>query len=363
MRVLRVSHSGVITAWRERERVLRTLGVDVSLATSRHWNEGGKGVHFSADADDFAVPVRTFGRHPNAFVFDPLPLWRLLGTNWDVLDIHEEPCSLATAELLVLRWLRGRRIPFLLYSAQNIPKRYPWPFRWIERWALHRAAGVYVCNVAAGEILRSKGLKGEMREIPLGVDTSRFSPSEHPPPDGTLRIGYVGRLETHKGVASLIEAVSALEGATLEIIGAGPEAEGLQSLTRTLGLTDTVTFRGFAEQRDLPELYRSFDVVVVPSLALPGWLEQFCRVAVEAMATGIPVVASDTGALPEVVGDGGLLFAPGNVDALRDVLRRLRDEPGLWQKLRQAALDQAPPFAWSAVADAHNRLYEDVVAR
>ena len=361
MRLLRVSHSGVISAWRERERVLRTLGVDVSLVTSCRWNEGGKDVDFSADADDFAVPVRTFGRHPNAFVFDPRPLWRLLGKDWDVLDVHEEPCSLATAELLVLRSLHARRIPFLLYSAQNIRKRYPVPFRWIERWALRRAAGVYVCNGEAGRILRGKGLRGEMCEIPLGVDTTRFAPSEHSPPNGVLRIGYVGRLEGHKGVASLIEAVSAIDETTLEIIGAGPEAEALALLSTTLGLSDRVRFRGFVEQRDLPELYRSFDVVAVPSLPLPGWLEQFCRVAVEAMATGIPVVASDTGALPEVVGDGGLLFPPGNVEALRGVLRRLLDEPDLWTRTRQAALDNASRFAWSVVADAHRRLYADVV--
>lgn len=361
MRILRVSHSGVISAWRERERVLRTLGADVELATARSWNEGGKDLSYSADSDEFVVPVRTLGRHPNVFVFDPRPLWRLLGENWDILDVHEEPCSLATAEMLVLRSLRARRTPFLLYSAQNILKRYPIPFRWIEAWALARAAGAYVCNVEAGNILRAKGLRGELREIPLGVDTSRFSPSEQAPPSGGLRIGYVGRLEAHKGVASLIEAVSGMADATLEIVGAGPEADSLASLSSTLGLTDRVSFRGFVDQRDLPDLYRSFDVVAVPSLPRPGWEEQFCRVAVEAMATGIPLVVNDTGALPDVVGGGGLLVAPGDAFALRTALRRLLDEPGLWQRLRQAALDRAPGFSWHAVADAHIRLYEDVV--
>jgi glycosyltransferase involved in cell wall biosynthesis len=360
VRVLRVSHSGVISAWRQRERELSTLGVDVTLATARRWNEGGAEVSFSADADEFAVPVRTFGRHPNIFVFDPRPLWRLLGKSWDILDIHEEPCSLATAELLVLRSLRARGIPFLLYSAQNLLKRYPPPFRWVERWALARAAGAYVCNTEAGIILRGKGLRGELREIPLGVDTSLFAPSEHAPPSGRLRIGYVGRLESHKGVDSLIGAMSGIAGATLDIIGAGPEAGALASSASRLGLADRVTFRGFVDQGDLPDVYRSFDVVAVPSLPSPGWLEQFCRVAVEAMASGIPVVVSDTGALPEVVGGGGLLIPPGNTDAWRAALQRLLDEPELWSSLRRAALDRAPSFSWPAVAKAHDHLYEDV---
>ena len=182
MKVLRVSHSGVISAWRERERSLRSLGTDITLATARRWNEGGKDLSYVSDGDEFVVPVRSLGRHPNLFLFDPRPLWRLLGKRWDILDLHEEPCSIATAELLLLRALRARHVPYLLYSAQNLQKRYPLPFRWIERWALSHAAGAYVCNVEAGDILRDKGLKGELRDIPLGVDTSRFAPSEHSPP-------------------------------------------------------------------------------------------------------------------------------------------------------------------------------------
>jgi glycosyltransferase involved in cell wall biosynthesis len=337
--------------------------VDVTLATARCWNEGGKDVRYTPEADDFAVPVRTLGRHPNAFVFDPRPIWRLLGEHWDILDIHEEPCSLATAELLALRALRARRTPFLLYSAQNLLKRYPPPFRWIERWALARAAGAYVCNVEAGSILRAKGLRGELREIPLGVDTSRFAPSEHAPPSGRLRIGYVGRLESHKGVDVLLEAVSGIPEATLEIIGAGPEADALASLSSRLGLTGRVSFRGFVDQRLLPDVYRTFDVVVVPSRPSPGWREQFCRVAVEAMASGVPLVVSDTGALPEVVGEGGLLVKPDDPDALRAVLRGILADPDLWRRTRQAALDRAPGFAWSAVVESHKGLYDDVLTK
>ncbi len=357
-----MSHSGVITAWRERERSLRHLDVDVTLATARSWNEGGKNVHFTAGTDDFAVPVRTFGTHPNLFLFDPRPIWRLLRTSWDVLDFHEEPCSLATVELLVLRALRARGVPFLLYSAQNIYKRYPPPFRWTERWALTRVAGVYVCNVEAGSILRSKGLVGELREIPLGVDTSLLSPSEHAPPRGHLRIGYVGRLEPYKGVASLIEAVSGMAEATLDVIGTGPQTTILTSLCRELGIADRVSFRGFVDQTELPDLYRSFDVVAVPSLPLPGWEEQFCRVAVEAMASGIPVVASASGALPEVVGDGGMLVPPGDGPAMHQAFSRLLNDPDLWLRTRAAALERVRNFSWKAVAAAQKQLYEDTVA-
>jgi glycosyltransferase involved in cell wall biosynthesis len=361
--VLRFSHSGVIRAWRQRERELRLLGVNVTLATARRWNEGGLNVRFTADSDELVQAVTTFGRHPNAFVFDPRPIWRLLGEGWDILDIHEEPCSLATAELLVLRSLRARGVPFLIYSAQNLLKSYPPPFRWIERWTLSRAAGAYVCNTAAGRILRTKGMRGELREIPLGVDTSHFAPLDRDAPRGRLRVGYVGRLEVHKGVDVLIEAISRVSEATLLITGAGPLSDALASFARTMDLTDRITFRGFVDQHGLPDIYRSLDVVAIPSLPTSQWQEQFCRVAVEAMASGIPVVASDTGALPEVVGDAGLLVPPGDAEALGAALRRLLHESGLWRDLRTKAMARGPQFAWSAVAEAQMRLYEAVASR
>ncbi len=341
---LRFSHSGVVGAWRQREREMRAQGASVMLATARRWDEGGTVVPFSGDGDDFAVPVRTWGHHPSIFVFDPRPVWRLLGQRrWDVLDVHEEPNSLATAEFLVLRALRRRRTPFLLYSAQNIPKRYPPPFRWIERWSLRRAGGAYVCNQGAGEILTAKGLRGALRVLPLGVDPSRFTPTAGATgPSRPLRVGYVGRLTAQKGVDVLIRAVAARPDLRLEVVGAGPEAGALAELIAHLGLTDRVVQRGFARQEELPEIYRGFDVLAVPSLPKPGLLEQFCRVAVEAMASGVPVVASNIGALPEVVGDAGVLVPPGDPSALAAALGGLLDDPGSWRATFGAPLLLVP---------------------
>jgi len=98
LRVLRISKSGVVTAWRERERLLRARGADLTLVTAVAWEEGGSLVPFTADGDGFVVPIRTFGRHPNLFVFEPRALWRVLGSaRWELIDMHEEPFGLAVA--------------------------------------------------------------------------------------------------------------------------------------------------------------------------------------------------------------------------------------------------------------------------
>jgi glycosyltransferase involved in cell wall biosynthesis len=357
VRVLRISHSAVVAAWRERERALVRLGVDVALVTAKVWDEGGAAVPFAPEGDTFAQGARTVGTHPNVFLFDPRPIWRLLGQRWDVIDIHEEPCSLAAAEVLLLRLIRRSQAPFVLYSAQNIAKRYPPPFRWIERWTLRRTGGVSVCNHAAGEILTDKGLTGVVAEIPLGVDVEAFTPTERGAPSGQLRIGYVGRLAQHKGVQVLLDSVAERPEWTAELVGAGPAEADLRAQARRLGIEARVEFVGSLDQDALMARYRSLDVVVVPSIPTTGWLEQFCRVAVEAMASGVPVVASRSGALPDVVGDAALLFEPGSVQGLTAALDHLIGEPGCWSAQRAAGLARAQQFTWDAVADAYVSLY------
>jgi len=357
--VLRLSHSGVVTAWRERERLLRRRGVDLTLVVAARWEEGGSAVEFRAEGDDFVVPVRTVGRHPNLFLFDPRPLWRLLGaTRWDLIDMHEEPFGLATAEVLALRWLRARGTPFLVCSAQNLEKRYPPPFRWFERWSLRRAAGAYTCNLEAGRILRRKGLTGELELLPLGVDVDRFHPADRDPPSGELRVGYVGRLIPHKGVAVLLQAIARDPRLRAEVYGSGPEAGALAALAERLAVTDRVVFHGHVDEVGMPDVYPLLDVLAVPSVPMAGWVEQFGRVVVEAQASGVPVVASASGALPDVVGDRGLLVPPGDPAALGDALVRFLDEPGLWARLGQAGARGARRYSWERVAADQQALYE-----
>jgi glycosyltransferase involved in cell wall biosynthesis len=359
LRVLRISKSGVVTAWRERERQLRRRGVDLTLVAAARWEEGGSMVEFSRAGDEFVVPVRTLGRHPNLFLYDPRPLWRLLGASnhWDLIDMHEEPFGLAVAEVLFLRRLRASRVPFVFSSAQNIDKRYPPPFRWFERWSLRRAAGAYGCNSEAGRILHRKGLRTEFVYLPLGLDLARFEPVAHPPPSGSLRVGFVGRLIRHKGVDVLLDAVAPDPRLTVEIFGAGPELGALVARADSLGLGDRATFHGHVDAERIPETYRCFDVMAVPSIPLPSWIEQFGRVVVEAQASGVPVVASASGALPDVVGEAGLLVPPGDAAALRAALLRLLDEPGLWERLRAGGIAAARRSSWEAVADSQVGLY------
>jgi glycosyltransferase involved in cell wall biosynthesis/GT2 family glycosyltransferase len=362
VRVLRISHSAAVDEWRGRERGLRALGMDVVLLSARRWHAGGAEAGLAAGAEDDTIPVGTWGRHPALFVYDPRPLWRALGQRYDVIDVHEEPFALATAEVLLLRWLRRNRAPLVLYTAQNLDKRYPPPFRWLERHALRRASGISACNSAAARIAERKGFPGRARVIPLGVDLGRYSPRpDAPAPRGEIVVGFLGRLVPEKGLHILLDAVALEPRLRVRIAGAGPLAEDLPAAIAARGLTGRVELLGSVDPGVVPAFYSSLDVLAVPSVPRPGWTEQFGRVAVEAMAAGVPVVSSDAGALPEVVGGAGVVVPAGDAAALATALvEAATDRAG---ELREAGFARAEDCSWDAVARDYAELYGSVTGR
>ncbi|WES66332.1 glycosyltransferase [Microbacter sp. GSS18] len=360
-----------MSAWRGRERALRARGADVTLLAARRWHAGGVDVSLSPGEEPGTLPVATWGRHPALFLYDPRPLWRALGEEWDVVDIHEEPFALATAEILAIKALRRCRAPYILYTAQNLLKRYPAPFRWLERAALRGAAGISACNADAARIAQDKGFAGDARVIPLGVDVAEFAdvettsqsadgrmpdagqtPSVEP---GTVTVGYLGRLVPEKGLGVLLDAVSRSPRLQARIAGAGPLAQTLADDAAARGIADRVQLVGAVAPADVPAFYRSVDVLAVPSLPTPTWTEQFGRVAVEAMAAGVPVVASDAGALPDVVGGAGIVVPRGDAAALAEALVSAAGPRA--DELRAAGAARAAECTWEAVARDYEALY------
>lgn len=367
MRALRVSHSAVVDEWRGRERAVASLGVDVALLSARSWPEGGSMVDLRPRAGERVEGVATIGRHPALFLFDPRPLWRRLGERWDVIDVHEEPFALATAELLLLRALRRNPAPVVLYTAQNLPKRYPVPFRWFERLALRTAAGISACNTDAARIVEAKGFPGRARVIPLGIDLDRFhdgradATTEPPPDDAAARIvvGFAGRLVPEKGLGVLFDAMARDRRLHARIAGGGPMADDLPGIVARHRLADRVELVGTLAHDDVPAFYRSIDVLAVPSLPAPGWTEQFGRVAIEAMACGVPVVSSDAGALPDVVGGAGIVVPVGDAGALAGALVEAAGPRAA--ELRASGLQRAASCDWAAVGRAYLDLYRSVL--
>lgn len=366
VRVLRLYHSGVVDEYRQRERILRARhGYDVHLVCPPEWSEGGSIVRAPAEPDIPVHVVAVRGRqHPILFWYANRALRRVLrSVRPQIVDVHEEPYSLATAGILAAVGREAPSARICLYSAQNIPKRYPPPFRQLERRALAAAAAGYPCSTEAGDVMRAKGFTGSLHVLPLGVSPV----ADRPPSDGRLRVGFVGRLEHYKGgdiaLRAFAQVVPAHPDASLEFVGAGSAEPSLRTTARELGVASRVVFRGAVSQDKALALISRFDVLLVPSLTTPSWKEQFGRVAAQAMAAGTAVIASDSGSLREVVGDAGELVPEGDVAAFAARLEMLLADPScrarLGQRGRQRAADH---LSWEHVARECDRMYRRVLA-
>jgi glycosyltransferase involved in cell wall biosynthesis len=199
-----------------------------------------------------------------------------------------------------------------------------------------------------------------VRVVPLGVDTRLFHPREAPRVPGRM-VAVASADSPVKGVATLLRAYAKLiteRDAELILVSKltpdGPTAR----LLADLALGDRVRFVSGISDRDLAGLLASAEIAIVPSL-----YEGFSLPAVEHMASGTPLVASRTGALPEVTGDAALLVAPGDPEELTTALRTLLDSPAERARLSELALARvAERFAWSAVARATVAEYRRAIA-
>ena len=156
-----------------------------------------------------------------------------------------------------------------------------------------------------------------------------------------------------KGVDLLLRAVAALGAArpSLVLIGEGPERKTLESLARELGILDRTRFLPLVAHEAMPEMLASIDVLVLPSRTMPKRKEQFGRVLIEGMAAGCVTIGSSSGAIPEVLGDGGLVFDEGSVEGLMEALREVLLTPETAQRLREAGRRRVTQrYTWQAIA-------------
>ena len=272
----------------------------------------------------------------------------------DVLHIDEEPYNLATAVACRDAVRYGVRPVF--FAWQNLYRRYPPPFRWLERYVLERADGI-VGSEAACEVLRRKGHTRPIEVIPqFGVDPELFAPRPRSRDPDRFVVGYAGRLVAAKGVDVLIRAVGSIGGdVTLRLAGSGPAEPDLRGMSAAM---PGVVFEGAISSAAMPDFYNGLDVFVLPTVGRRGWTEQFGRAAVEAMACGVPTVVSSSGELPHVVGQSGVVTPPADAHALAGALNRLRDDPARREQLATSGrVHVLERYTTRAIADATAAFY------
>lgn len=325
-----VSKALVVGAYqRKLEEMARQPGLELTCIVPPAWRQDGRDQplerSYTQGYELLVEPIHWNGRF-HLFHFPGLGR-QLARLRPDIVHIDEEPYNLAT--FLATRLALRQAARPLFFTWQNILRRYPPPFRWLESYVLRHSAQAIAGNAEAAEVLKQKGYQGPIAVLPqFGVDAQQFSPA---PVDRRssrgarpFTIGYLGRLVEEKGLLVLLNALDGLVGDwRLVIHGHGPLLEPLVSRAGALGFKSRVAIHRPVSSNEVPGVLRGLDALVLPSLSRPNWKEQFGRVLIEAMACGVPVIGARSGEIPNVIGEAGLLFPEGAAGALRARLAEL----------------------------------------
>ncbi|OGI16475.1 MAG: hypothetical protein A3J63_01335 [Candidatus Moranbacteria bacterium RIFCSPHIGHO2_02_FULL_40_12b] len=194
-----------------------------------------------------------------------------------------------------------------------------------------------------------------------GIDTEEFSPVAVRPLRNDFKIICVSRITARKGIKYLIEAVSKLvansSDVKLEIIGEGDEKVNLENLVKELQLEKFVTFLGLVDHKKLPELYRQADIFVLPSLN-----EGMSNTILEAIASGLPIIATDTGGTKELVreGENGYIVQMKNSDDIAEKIKLLINGKNLRENMSQKSREIAEQMSWKKSAKQYFDFYKSI---
>lgn len=361
MRVVRIYHAGRDSAHRERDRALTRAGAQVTLIVPRSWP--GPDDLTDEPFEVVQLPVARAGDVNRHRYLSPAAVTEVIDrVSPDVVDLHEEPYSSVVHQLL---HQLGARYPVVGYASQNIDKRFPPPFSWWERQALAQLQGIYPCSRQAASVAVGKGFGGAVRILPLAPSALIGAGSQEPPAE-IVRMLLVGRLVPEKGVQDAVRVLASLRAscrAELVLVGAGPEAGPAKRLATSLGVADDLHVHSWVSSDELGEYYRQAHVLLAPSKSTRTWAEQFGRMVAEAHAAGAVPVAYASGALPEVVGDAGVLVPECDTAAMARGVLGLHARPLEWRRLRDRGLAAASRCTWDAVAQGQLDLFRQALDR
>ncbi len=282
----------------------------------------------------------------------------------DIVHAEGEPWSLAALQCA----LAAPRSRLVLFTWENLdgPRRVL--SRAIERFVLRRAAFVIAGNRGALARIRSRGVPANRVALlpQFGVNPDRYGQGNAERVQakfGLARpvVGYVGRLVPEKGVDLLVEALGPLD-ARLLLVGDGPLRGDLERRLASWP-HGKAALAGAVAHSEIPDYLASLDVLVLPSRTTPPWAEQFGHVLIEAMAAGVPVVGSSSGAIPEVVADAGLIFPKGDVEGLRRQLTSVLTQDALRKGLVERGHELVRTrYSNAVIAAAQREIYLRVLA-
>ncbi|MBD2576869.1 hormogonium polysaccharide biosynthesis glycosyltransferase HpsO [Oscillatoria sp. FACHB-1406] len=367
MRILVASHSYIVDLNCEKLRAIANLEPDihVTVAVPKRWKPGGvqnKIIETQprSEGNFRVVPLSNFSENNQGlltFGTDLIALMRDFKPQ--ILQVEQGSKSFAYAQFILLNRLLRLKAKNVFFTWWNLPYQSKFPVSTLENYNLNNTDGAIAGNQDGLDILREHGYKSAGIVLPqLGVDEQLFSPQPQPELAAKFGIeadefvvGFVGRFVEEKGLLTLVQALAGLKALKwkLLLLGRGPLKPILEAKLGELGIRDRALWIESVPHADVPRYINLANVLVLPSettekfktLTAAGWKEQFGHVLIEAMACGVPVIGSDSGEIPHVIGEAGLIFPEKDSAALRQCLQQLMEQPELREKLGRLGYDRA----------------------
>ena len=390
MKILVASHTYIVDLNREKFRALAKLKPDleIKIVVPKVWQPGGvqnKIIETQPvnEGKFSVVPISNFSQNNQALLTFGLELVRLLREfKPDIIQVEQGAKSLAYAQFITLNRLLKLGVKNVFFTWWNLPYEVKFPLSVLEKYNLHNTHGLISGNQDGIDILREHGYKNQAIVLPqLGVDEQLFSPTPQLElaaelgiePDEFI-IGFVGRFVEEKGILTLIKAVAKLQAKPwkLLLLGRGSLQENIISQATKAGIKERLIMIESVPHDKVPHYINLMDTLVLPSqttyatktLTAIGWKEQFGHVLIEAMACKVPLVGSDSGEIPHVIGEAGMIFPEKDAFALADCLQQLMEQPKLAQKLGELGYQRAMSnYTNQALAQQQWEFYQELVLK
>ena len=375
MKVLFVWHAAVEPEYQKLFVELSKEVEQLIVIAPSSWTEGGRLQYLENKKNDLdynLIPLSVIFRnkirghfYPNFFkiisiakTFKP-----------DVLHLFEEPFSFVCSEFISIFKMFSPNTKLIIESFENLDVVQRNIFHYIQKFNL-KNTDLLINIPQEGELIwRSRGFRGYIKKGNVGVDTKKFFKNyEFLKNKERLRIGYVGRVTPEKGLDTLIEAFLALINGgfnvELSVVGSGNEdyVNKLKDKLNKLILENKVFFEESLDSDNLASLYNKIDILVLPSLTILRWKEQFGRVLIEAMACETVVAGSSSGEIPVVIGDAGVVFREGDADDLFLKLKELILNPNSMKEFAKKGKERVDKlYSWEVVAKQLKEYYSELL--
>jgi L-malate glycosyltransferase len=337
-KILVVGHTYMVDANREKFRALCRLhdDIDVTVVTPTVWKDYLVTLNAETSESDrlhfVTVPTYLSG-YESLYFYRPRSIEQVLErAKPDIIHVEQGANAFSYYQILRLKRRVCPEAKVLFFTWINLPYTQNFVRDSVENYNLSHSDCAIAGNNDAEEILRDRGFTKPIFVCPqIGVDPAFFAGEREQGEDSVPVLGFVGRFVEEKGIHTLLSALEGLKHLRwkLLLVGRGDLKELILERAKRCGISDRLEIVDAVPHDEVPAHLRRMDVFVLPSETTPLWKEQFGHVLIEAMVCGLPVIGSDSGEIPNVIGEAGLVFRERDAADLRSCLERMIEDKAL----------------------------------